>query len=198
MVDEVQFLHPKHIDVFRQIADLGCPVICYGLRTDFRRNLFAGAQRLFELADTVEEVKTTCYYCNRKAIFNLKLVNGKGTLSGAQVELGCEELYLPTCSHHFTEKTLDETTNNINNDNLDDNTQQQQQQQQEGLQSDIDIAIATVSAGLSSKNNVLPTDIESMTIHSRNAIMALRRLVAIDNKQNPDELSDEYQDPLVQ
>jgi len=105
IVDECQFLDPEQIDALRIIADRGCPVICYGLRTDFRRELFPGSKRLMELADSIEEVKTTCYFCNKKAVFNLKMVNGKGTLSGAQIDLGCEEKYLPTCARHFTEKT---------------------------------------------------------------------------------------------
>ena len=63
---------PFHIDELREITRLwDVPVICYGLRTDFRTNLFPGSQRLLELADTIEEVKTTCYSCNRKAVFNL-------------------------------------------------------------------------------------------------------------------------------
>ena len=77
LVDECQFLAPKHIDQLRNItSEWRVPVICYGLRTDFRTHLFPGSKRLMELADTVEEVKTTCFFCNRKAVFNLKHVNG--------------------------------------------------------------------------------------------------------------------------
>lgn len=50
-----------------------------------------------ELADNIEEVKTTCYYCNKKAVFNMKHVNGVATLQGPIVELGCEETYFPSC-----------------------------------------------------------------------------------------------------
>ena len=71
--------------------EMNIPVICYGLRTDFRTNLFEGSQRLFELCDAIEEVKTTCSYCNKKAIFNLKLLGGKPTLEGPKVELGADE-----------------------------------------------------------------------------------------------------------
>jgi len=105
LVDEVQFVHPDIVDQFRHITysavspnhPNGVPVICYGLRADFRRDAFPAATRLFELADSIEEIKTTCAYCLHKAIFNLKLLNGKPTLSGPSVELGCEEKYLPTC-----------------------------------------------------------------------------------------------------
>lgn len=102
VVDEAQFLTKTMIDQFRSIATThNIPVICYGLRTDFRGNLFEGSQRLFEIADSIEEIKTTCAYCNRKAIFNLKLIDGKATLSGPKIELGAEEKYLPACSNCY-------------------------------------------------------------------------------------------------
>ncbi len=105
LVDEAQFLSSAIIDQLRDIAwDENIPVICYGLRTDFRRQLFEGAKRLLELADAIEEVKTTCAYCNRKAIFNLKLLDGKPTLDGPTIELGTEEKYLPACSPCYTNK----------------------------------------------------------------------------------------------
>jgi hypothetical protein len=53
--------------------------------------------RLFELADSIEEVKTTCHFCNSKAVYNLKHVNGKADVSGPVVQLGAEEKYFPTC-----------------------------------------------------------------------------------------------------
>lgn len=99
LVDEAQFLSPMLIDGLRDISRLqDIPVICYGLRTDFRTRLFPGAQRLLELADSIEEVKTTCAFCNRKAIFNLKFINGNPTMDGPVVDLGAEEKYLPACS----------------------------------------------------------------------------------------------------
>jgi thymidine kinase len=109
LVDEAQFLHPDAIDQLRFITHAavdpkpmpGIPVICYGLRTDFRRQLFPASQRLLELADSLEEIKTICHYCLRKAIFNLKLLDGKPTLAGPSVELGCEEKYLPVCANCY-------------------------------------------------------------------------------------------------
>ena len=100
LVDEVQFLTTHDIDVlYRCVHETPqIPVICYGLRTDFRRQLFPASQRLMELADSIEEVKTTCNFCLRKAVFNLKLLDGKATLAGPSVELGCEEKYLPVCA----------------------------------------------------------------------------------------------------
>jgi thymidine kinase len=109
LVDEVQFLEPLFIDQLHEIArDLNIPVICYGLRTDFKRSLFPGSQRLLELADSIEEVKSTCHYCNKKAIFNLRLNNGKGITEGPQIELGSEDKYLPTCAACYRDKTAHE------------------------------------------------------------------------------------------
>ena len=104
-MDEAQFLSKSVIDQLRAIASVqNIPVICYGLRTDFRGNLFEGSKRLFEVADSIEEIKTTCTFCNRKAIFNLKLVEGKPTLTGPSIELGAEEKYLPACASCYREQ----------------------------------------------------------------------------------------------
>ncbi|MEE8142158.1 MAG: thymidine kinase [Planctomycetota bacterium] len=105
LVDEAQFLSASVVDQFREITRvLNIPVICYGLRTDFRSRLFAGSRRLMEVADTVEELKTTCAFCNRKAIFNLKSVDGAPSLAGPSKQLGAEELYQPACHKHYMEK----------------------------------------------------------------------------------------------
>jgi thymidine kinase len=106
LVDEAQFLPPSVIDDLRRITvDPGVPVICYGLRTDFKTKLFPGAQRLMELADGIEEVKVTCQYCQRKAICNLRFVNGAPTVEGPQIQLGAEESYAPVCWAHYDEAT---------------------------------------------------------------------------------------------
>lgn len=98
LVDEAQFLSSNCIEQLRALTiSHDIPVICYGLRADFRTKLFEGSKRLFELADTIEEVKTTCAFCNKKAITNLKLINGKPSVDGPSIELGCEEKYLPAC-----------------------------------------------------------------------------------------------------
>lgn len=105
LVDEAQFLSEHLINQLRHIAtEQKIPVICYGLRTDFRRNLFEGARRLLEVADSIEEIKTTCSYCNRKAIYNLKLLNGVPTLDGPSIDLGAEEKYQPACHGCYQEK----------------------------------------------------------------------------------------------
>jgi thymidine kinase len=98
LVDEAQFLSPKIIERLRKLTlTHDVPVICYGLRTDFRTRLFPGSRRLMELADSIEEVKVTCQFCNRKAVLNVRLVDGKATAEGAQVMLGTEESYAPVC-----------------------------------------------------------------------------------------------------
>lgn len=112
LVDEAQFLHPAAIDQLRHItytavaptALSGIPVICYGLRTDFRQQLFPASSRLFELADSIEEIKTTCAFCTKKAVFNLKLRDGQPTLEGPPVTLGCEEIYLPACGACYAQQ----------------------------------------------------------------------------------------------
>lgn len=105
LIDEAQFLTSAHVDQLRDVTrHASVPVICYGLRTDFRSELFEGSRRLMEVADTIEEVKTTCAFCNRKAVLNLKSVDGVATLAGPQKKLGAEELYLPVCYSHYMSK----------------------------------------------------------------------------------------------
>lgn len=104
LVDEVQFISPDIIDQLRYVAsNLNVPVICYGLRADFRSKSFPGSLRLFELADSIEEIKTTCAYCTKKAIMNLKHKNGVATLEGPSVDLGAEEKYFPACHSCYEE-----------------------------------------------------------------------------------------------
>jgi len=98
LVDEVQFIAPALIEQLRDIATFqDIPVICYGLRTDFRSHLFEGSKRMMELADSIEEIKTTCQFCNRKATMSLRHTNGVATLEGPSINLGAEESYFPTC-----------------------------------------------------------------------------------------------------
>ena len=105
LVDEAQFLTACDVDQLRELTRrASVPVICYGLRTDFRSRLFEGSKRLMEVADSIEEIKTTCAFCNRKAILNLKSLDGVPTLAGPTKQLGAEELYLPVSYVHYTEK----------------------------------------------------------------------------------------------
>jgi thymidine kinase len=102
LVDEAQFLSAFVVEQLRQLTHSHrVPVICYGLRTDFRTRLFPGSCRLFELADSIEEVKVTCQLCNRKAVFNLRRDGARG---GPQIQLGGDEAYIPVCWQHYQEQ----------------------------------------------------------------------------------------------
>lgn len=107
LVDEAQFLLPSFVDHLRAISrDLDIPVICYGLRTDFKTELFAGSKRLLELSDTIEEIKNTCHFCNKKAIFNARFTGGVIVDEGPQVLLGSEETYWPVCPACYESKRV--------------------------------------------------------------------------------------------
>jgi thymidine kinase len=104
LVDEAQFLSPQTIENFREISlNYSIPVICYGLRTDFRTELFPGSKRLMELSDNIEEIKTVCHNCTKKAIVNMRTVDGKPVSKGAQVVLGGEDNYQPVCYGCFVD-----------------------------------------------------------------------------------------------
>ncbi|MEA5051595.1 MAG: thymidine kinase [Oscillospiraceae bacterium] len=85
LADEAQFFTPEQVDqLFRAAVKLRVPVICYGLRTDFRMNGFPGSIRLLELAHSIEELKTICA-CGKKAVLNGRMINGKFVFEGSQV-----------------------------------------------------------------------------------------------------------------
>ena len=97
IVDECQFLTPKQIEGLRQIVDdFDIPVLCFGLRTDFLTRLFPGSQRLMELADCIEEIKTMCD-CGAKATVNARICDGLIVTEGAQVVLGGNDSYIAMC-----------------------------------------------------------------------------------------------------
>ena len=90
LVDEAQFFKAKNIDDLFMISIIkDIPVICYGLRTDFLMNGFEGSERLLLLAHSIEELKNICS-CGRKAIFNMRKVNGKPIFEGKQVAIDSE------------------------------------------------------------------------------------------------------------
>ena len=98
IADEAQFLTPAHIEQLRDIVDnYNVPVFCFGLRTDFRTKMFPGSARLFELADSVSELKTVCT-CGGKAMVNAR-IDGEGNVitEGAQIMLCGNESYRPMC-----------------------------------------------------------------------------------------------------
>ena len=104
LVDEAQFLTKDHVQQLCQIVDeQDIPVLCYGLRTDFKGNLFEGSQHLLAKADHLNEIKTICF-CGRKAIMTLRVnKDGSVDVSGAQVECGGNERYISVCRRHHTQ-----------------------------------------------------------------------------------------------
>lgn len=105
LVDEAQFLTEKQVEELSNIVDeCNVNVMCYGLRTDFQTKLFPGAKRLLELADTIEEIKSTCM-CGRKAIVNARIDNeGNIVTVGSQIEVGAEDKYVTLCRKCYNEK----------------------------------------------------------------------------------------------
>ena len=96
--DECQFFTEDQIDQLKYIAENeNIPVICFGLRSDFKTKLFPGSKRLFEIADSITEVKSICE-CGKKAIVNARFDgNGNIVTDGAQVEIGGNEKYKSMC-----------------------------------------------------------------------------------------------------
>ena len=106
IVDECQFFTEKQIDQLRNLVnDKNLPVLCFGLRTDFRTKLFPGSRRLFEVADSITEIKTICR-CGSKAIVNAR-IDSKGNVltEGEQVFLGGNDNYVAMC-HRCWQKAI--------------------------------------------------------------------------------------------
>lgn len=106
IIDECQFLTEKQVDELSDVVDyLEINVMCYGLRTDFRSKAFLGSKRLFEIADTIEEVKSTCECGNGKTSINARL-DDKGDVitDGEQVLIGGNEQYTALCRKCWKEK----------------------------------------------------------------------------------------------
>ena len=102
IVDEAQFLTRDEVMYLVYIVDdLDIPVICYGLRADFKGDLFPGSEALLVMADKLEEVKTICW-CGKKAIFNARFDStGNVVKEGAQVVLGANDQYIGLCRKHW-------------------------------------------------------------------------------------------------
>ena len=98
IADECQFFTSEQIDALRQIVDkLNIPILCFGLRTDFLTSLFEGSRRLFEVADSISEIKTICS-CGNKAIVNARIdEQGNVVTQGSQVLLGGNDSYIAMC-----------------------------------------------------------------------------------------------------
>ena len=105
--DEAQFLTKEEVDYLVSLVDdCSIPVICYGLRADFKGDLFPGSEELLVMADKIEEVKTICW-CGKKAICNARFdKNGRVLKEGAQVVLGANDQYIGLCRRHWREGDL--------------------------------------------------------------------------------------------
>lgn len=107
IVDEAQFCTKKQVEFLVKIVDdLEIPVICYGLRTDFRRELFEGSLWLMAWADIIEEIKTVCW-CGRAARFNARIDKNRHMIrDGEQIVLGANDKYIALCRKHHIERNL--------------------------------------------------------------------------------------------
>lgn len=108
--DECQFFTEEQIDSLRRIVnECDIPVLCFGLRTDFLCKLFPGSKRLFEVADSISEIKTICS-CGAKATVNARLDANKDVITeGAQVMIGGNETYIAMCHRCWCEKIKSQT-----------------------------------------------------------------------------------------
>ena len=101
LVDEAQFLTSAQVRALCEVADLlDVPVMCYGLRADFRGELFEGSAALLALADDIEELKTICW-CGKKATMNARVRDGHVLREGPQVLIGGNETYTSLCRKHW-------------------------------------------------------------------------------------------------
>ena len=106
LVDECQFLKKHHVLELVEIVDtFDVPVLAYGLKNDFRNELFEGSYYMLVYADKIEEIKTICW-CGRKATMVARLVDGKFVKQGEQVVIGGNEMYVSLCRKHYNDGRL--------------------------------------------------------------------------------------------
>ena len=114
IVDECQFLHPDQVDQLSQVVmDYDIPVLCFGLSTDFQTHLFPGSRRLFEIADSITEIKSVCK-CGDKATVNARLDdNGNVVFTGDQLCIGGNERYVAMCKKCWIKARRDQEARGI-------------------------------------------------------------------------------------
>ena len=107
-IDEAEFLTAKQVNELSDIAiEFDVPVLCYGLRTDFRGDWFEGSEALMKIADKITEIKTTCW-CGKKATMNARLnAAGDMVVDGEQVAIGYN--YIGLCREHFLKRQPHDT-----------------------------------------------------------------------------------------
>jgi thymidine kinase len=115
LIDECQFLTEKQIDQLSDVVDfLGINVMCFGLRTDFQSRLFPASKRLFELADDIEEIKSTCSCGERKTSINARFdSNGEIVTEGDQIMVGGNDMYKSICRRCWKNKIRDKKSSKI-------------------------------------------------------------------------------------
>ena len=108
LIDEAQFLSKDQVFQLGRIVDeLNIPVLTFGIRTDFKGELFEGSQYLLAWSDNIKEIKTVCH-CGGKATMVVRInSNGAIVSEGSQIEVGGNESYIPLCRKHFNSKEID-------------------------------------------------------------------------------------------
>ncbi len=102
IIDECQFLTTQQVNQLKLVSQK-IPVLCYGLLTNFKTQLFEGSKRLVEIADSLTEIKSVCK-CGSKATVNARIVNGKIATTGEEVQIGADESYEGMCYNCFIKR----------------------------------------------------------------------------------------------
>lgn len=100
IVDEAQFCTKEQIDQLKKLTMNDITVLCYGLKTNFKGELFEGSKRLFELCESLQEIKHICR-CGKKATMNARIINGYVTMTGEEIQIGGDEIYESMCFECF-------------------------------------------------------------------------------------------------
>ncbi|MFD1418799.1 thymidine kinase [Companilactobacillus keshanensis] len=102
LIDECEFMTKDQVlQATRLVDELNIPVMAFGLKNDFRNELFEGSKYLLLYADKLEEMKTICWFCKKKATMNMRMVDGKPVYEGDQIVIGGNEMYYPVCRRHY-------------------------------------------------------------------------------------------------
>lgn len=105
LVDEGQFLSREQVVAFTRVVDeLHVPVIVYGLKNDYRNQLFPGSEALLLFSDKIEEIKTVCWHCMKKATMLIKYKDGTPVHEGPQIEIGGNDKYVSVCRRCYAQK----------------------------------------------------------------------------------------------
>jgi thymidine kinase len=102
LIDECEFMTKEQvIQATKVVDDLDIPVMAFGLKNDFRNELFEGSKYFLLYADKLEEMKTICWFCKKKATMNMRMSDGKPVYEGDQIAIGGNEMYYPVCRRHY-------------------------------------------------------------------------------------------------